>query len=196
MNTKELEKFIALLDTCTSDEPARVSLLAIHELSAQDHKIRLCATDAHIAVFADIDEELIQWALDNSVLFKREYKGQVNYVTYKKRGLCAENLYPYPQIMNVVHKDMKPLDKPVACLFDYKQEEKACKIQQAYTCSKARKNCFYPNYGNDSAMQGKYWIEPGLVILLMPLNPNRLRELNIQPVNEYVPGFLEGAKNA
>lgn len=198
INSKQIKRFFSELDKCTADE-TRPTLQTFHVLSTHDRLgqtvCRLCATNGHILVICDVDQDVLDFACVQLILFKKTSPdgNQTSYVTIEKHDLCSDDLFPYPDVMCVIPNLTPALTHP-GKIIGLEYMNLALRIREAYNDEKKNKYPYFlPNYTSQSQLMGDVYVEKGLFIYLMPVRTrliDKYLEEEILPINEYLPGFL------
>lgn len=195
MDFKTLPKMIKALDAFTAKDEARGCLQSIHVLSTfkkgDIDYIRLCACDGHGLAIVDIEKGYIDYACKNLLLVEKvSDKQEVAYVTPKKVNI---DCFPYPQVMNIIHKNLIPRTTNSDAAFDLSNMARAIKLKECFQSSNS--DYFCPNYQpeNEKYIDGKYYIIENLMIILMPLHTQytiNKSGIDVLPVSECLPGLL------
>jgi hypothetical protein len=198
---KTFLKFLKLLDqAATGIDSNRKSLCTIHELEVipndEGSITRLAVTNGHILVICDIDTVLLDWASQSKpiVLDRRSDKGQRCYLVPEKRNLEDKDIFPYPDLMCCIPKNLHAVDKNIPVYFKTYYITLACKIFDAYSDNKPGYSTYFlVTHDCDSPIGLKVSMRDGIMIGIMPLRSQH--DINktekISPVNSYLPGFFK-----
>jgi hypothetical protein len=194
LTIKNFPRFLKALDACATGDMTRTVLESIMVLSATETHTRVFATDARILVIADVETELLNYAVVSSLLFKYTCKEEICYRTYKKRVMDSKDLFPFPRITRVIPELHLMTENTAACFY-VGVVQRYCRVMEAYRNLKVGTiNKFCPNYGTTNLESPFCHIVSGMMVLILPClsryQLERVEKCDTLSIDECLPGLF------